>query len=465
MQTKLPPAKKFKANEHHTIENLVKESTSDDLFPPLPLPRSYQESRGNKQNNIKPLHQIVLQLATNNLHHFLDRAKNLDVLSFEKLLNNICTYCPEKLNEHTAKFLYAKKNLENIYLQNTSHFNESVLLELLKIVKLNSPGASKFHFSNSTEVSNAVLQYMSENFSSIQLLDLGKCFRISDAGVKSMIDKIHTHHLQYFSISCCYLISSDCIRLITDSLDQQISHLQHLDLSYCQYIDDFTLALLIKQCPSLNSINLEYATSLTTKAVRAIAKYCAANLSLLNVNGMSDLNDETLICLAKQCANLVELQIAGCIGITSNSIEVVAKLCNSLEILNIYNCSSIDNRALFYLAGYCTKLTSLNLSNTMTNSNSVNSLLSRCTSLKTLNLGNTQIDNTTLDYLLVYGGNILELDLSFCHKLTADRLVLFACKCYAKLLILWGHVLTPTQLGEAKTVNTSLDLEGIFGKY
>ncbi|KAJ8601906.1 hypothetical protein CTAYLR_002694 [Chrysophaeum taylorii] len=68
---------------------------------------------------------------------------------------------------------------------------------------------------------------------------------------------------------------------------------------------------------------------LSNKVTSAIAAYCGANLTSLDVSGCGKLTDNALEAIGANCSNLTSLDVSGCRNLTDNALEAIGA--NRLE--------------------------------------------------------------------------------------------------------------------------------------
>ncbi|KAL1369308.1 hypothetical protein AAHE18_02G186900 [Arachis hypogaea] len=156
----------------------------------------------------------------------------------------------------------------------------------------------------SYNISDRGLQCVAENYPELVSLNLTRCIKITDDGLKQLLHKCLS--LQSLNL---YALSS-----FTDEAYKKIcllEHLKFLDLCGAQNLSDEGLSYISKS-KNLASLNLTWCVRVTDKGVISIAQ----NSTILF--GITGVTDKCLEELSKSCSDkITTLDVNGCIGIAN----------------------------------------------------------------------------------------------------------------------------------------------------
>jgi len=140
-----------------------------------------------------------------------------------------------------------------------------------------------------------------------------------------------------------------------------------LNLSFCNYLADDDLALLMGDCihSNLEYINLSF-THITDLGVMFVASKCP-RLTRVTLKGCNDITHVALSYVAQYCKHVQELVISECPNIGDIGVQLIAQEAKkNLILLDIGDCPKItEDKTLLYLAHFCPNLSTLRLKNTL----------------------------------------------------------------------------------------------------
>ncbi|KAK7891147.1 hypothetical protein WMY93_023110 [Mugilogobius chulae] len=181
--------------------------------------------------------------------------------------------------------------------------------------------------------------------------------------------------------------------------------------------------LLTEQKSTLVALDLS-RTSITPESLRTIAQVPGLVLEELCLQGCKELTDYSVEILVKHQPQLQTLDISGCTELTSRSVQAIAHSLKSLEYLSLSRDWRITEKGLSDLLSV-PFLRSLDLSECLNISGveTVNGLTSCNTTrahLETLNLRSCTYmrDLAVFSLLQLFGETLLELDLTSCTNVT-----------------------------------------------
>ncbi|EGF79178.1 hypothetical protein BATDEDRAFT_25717 [Batrachochytrium dendrobatidis JAM81] len=169
-----------------------------------------------------------------------------------------------------------------------------------------------------------------------------------------------------------YLVLSEIRTTISPHILSQLipllTHVHHIDLSYCREIQDIHVQTLTRQCGSeLTSIILAGNRHLTDATIEAIANYIGKSLVSLCIDECHRITNGALSYIASQCTQLTTLKLAstqsnrGDISIASFVWPTTASCCSTLTTLRLYDCTDITDTSLILLAQACSNITAVEM--------------------------------------------------------------------------------------------------------
>jgi len=199
------------------------------------------------------------------------------------------------------------------------------------------------------------------------------------------------------------------------------SHMVTLNLSFCNYLTDNDIALLLgdEYC-NVTMIDVSY-TPITDVGVMIIASKCPRLISVC-MKGCEQLTDVALSYLAQYCKQLQSVVVSECPNIGDIGIQLIAQeVKEHITTLHMDDCPKIhEDRTLLYLAHFCPQLSSLHIKNSGLSMTLLAKLLSTHRFILTdLHLqGNLSITDSFLTLLCKFQKSLKSLDISFCPQIT-----------------------------------------------
>jgi F-box/leucine-rich repeat protein 2/20 len=204
-------------------------------------------------------------------------------------------------------------------------------------------------------------------------------------------------------------------------LSSFLGDLTSVNLSKCSMLTHLALFELIKSCPSLSEIKMEYtcigknrveiSNSLTDFVVNPQLKslYLAHNRWLRN---------ESLIMFASISPNLQLLDLSYCYNISEESIYQVLKRCCKIRHLNLTSCNAVK---LYGMNFDVPKLEVLNLSDTCIGDETLYVISKNCCGLLQLSLECCyDVTEKGVKHVLENCTQLKEINLGCCYKVHAS---------------------------------------------
>ncbi|XP_008409614.1 F-box/LRR-repeat protein 13 isoform X3 [Poecilia reticulata] len=233
-----------------------------------------------------------------------------------------------------------------------------------------------------TEASWEVLCGFSTALSKLHVVD---CNGMTDEGMKYVSS---LRHLNYLDISLCSRVSDVGIKWLTEG--SSANKLQHLGISQCGLITEFSIKRIARRLQKLFHLNLSYCEKVTDQALDYLNGSSIQSLDLTGCN----IRDQGLDSLKK--IQLKKIVVAKCIFITDMGIEKLCDNMRDLEHIDISQCPALTDAAIGAISLYCRSLLRMKMA--------------AC----------PQMTDMAIVYLTTGCQYLLELDVSDCRLLT-DR--------------------------------------------
>ncbi|KAJ0403832.1 hypothetical protein ATCC90586_000498 [Pythium insidiosum] len=135
-----------------------------------------------------------------------------------------------------------------------------------------------------------------------ETLDLEDCSRITADGLHAALPALP--QLRVLNLRRCSALAPPVVRLLSPTLVD-------VTLDYCDWLDDNSVRLLARQCPSLHTASLQHCRQLTDYGVAAFADVLPKPvIASLAVSHCPRVTDTALLALLVKCPRLRELRAA-----------------------------------------------------------------------------------------------------------------------------------------------------------
>ncbi|PCH40803.1 RNI-like protein [Wolfiporia cocos MD-104 SS10] len=133
--------------------------------------------------------------------------------------------------------------------------------------------------------------------------------------------------------------------------DDELAHilpwcpnLESIDLSGVPDLTDRTVILLAHSAPDLREIDLSGCKLVTDAAIIELAHVCS-DLEIVKLNRLSTLTDQAISTLARQLVNLAELELCDLHLITAVSVRDIWTFCTKVRRLKLARCTGLTDKA------------------------------------------------------------------------------------------------------------------------
>ncbi|EFA85283.1 Histidine kinase A [Heterostelium album PN500] len=224
-----------------------------------------------------------------------------------------------------------------------------------------------------------------------------------------------------------------------------LTFLQNINLNKCRAVtDDKIIAIANMQLPLVN-VYLKKC-NITDNAIIHLTQSCP-KIAALQLSGCKNLGDASINAIATNCLGLRELRMKRCPLVTSNSIDKMFRLLHNIHIVTLAESPmAVSDNTLRLMGKYCTEIQCVNVShnsiitdvgliNLVKFTNTIQELnISQCVNITDIGIQHIAQACGKLRILRMSGLNnvtslkpigkscadLVELDISECHKISSD---------------------------------------------
>ncbi|KAL3814660.1 hypothetical protein ACJIZ3_015928 [Penstemon smallii] len=257
------------------------------------------------------------------------------------------------------------------------------------------------------QVSDSVLQIISQNCGFLVEIGLGKCRGVTDNGIMRLVSGCVI--LKALDLTCCSELTDSSILAIANSCRNLVC----LKIECCNLLTENSLYYLGSHCLLLEEIDLTDCPGVNDIGLEYLSK-CSEILSL-KLGLCTNISDKGLFYIASNCKNIRELDLYRCIGIGDDGLAALSRGCKKLRKLILSYCTEVSDRGIGCL-GLLEELSSLELRslNNVTGSG-LRTLAAGCKRLAELDLKNCEsIDDSGFCALAYCSKNLQQINFSGC---------------------------------------------------
>uniref|UniRef100_A0A8C9W3R8 F-box and leucine rich repeat protein 17 n=1 Tax=Scleropages formosus TaxID=113540 RepID=A0A8C9W3R8_SCLFO len=224
------------------------------------------------------------------------------------------------------------------------------------------PLLQKVHVGNQDKLTDHALKKLGENCRELRDVHLGQCYGISDEGMvalakgclklqriymqenKLVTDKSvrafaeHCPELQFVGFMGCSVTSQGVIHLTG------LKHLSSLDLRHISELSNETVMEVVRNCRSLRSLNLCLNWSISDRCVEIIAKEGRSLKELYLVS--CKITDYALIAIGQYSSTIETVDAGWCKEITDQGATQIAQSSKSLRYLGLMRCDKVNEETV-----------------------------------------------------------------------------------------------------------------------
>lgn len=180
-------------------------------------------------------------------------------------------------------------------------------------------------------------------------IDLNQCTQVGNGAVTALMAKGTC--LRELRLAFCSLVDDNAF--VTLPPTQMFDHLRILDLTCCTRLTDAGVRRIMDVAPRLRNLVLAKCRLITDASLAAIAKL-GKNLHYLHLGHCANITDEGVKTLVSHCNRIRYIDLGCCTNLTDESVKRLAVL-PKLKRIGLVKCSSITDESIFTLAEIATR--------------------------------------------------------------------------------------------------------------
>ncbi|MCI4380946.1 hypothetical protein PGIGA_G00245730 [Pangasianodon gigas] len=224
------------------------------------------------------------------------------------------------------------------------------------------PLLQKVHVGNQDKLSDHALKQLGEHCPELKDVHFGQCYNVSDEGLialakgcpklqriymqenKLVTDRSvqafaeHCPELQFVGFMGCSVTSQGVIHLT------RLRNLSSLDLRHISELNNETVMEVVRNCRNLSSLNLCLNWSINDRCVEIIAKEGRSLKELYLVS--CKITDYALIAIGQYSSTIETVDAGWCKEITDQGATQIAKSSKSLRYLGLMRCDKVNEETV-----------------------------------------------------------------------------------------------------------------------
>ncbi|KAF7695240.1 F-box/LRR-repeat protein 17 isoform X1 [Silurus meridionalis] len=224
------------------------------------------------------------------------------------------------------------------------------------------PLLQKVHVGNQDKLSDNALKQLGEHCPELKDIHFGQCYNVSDEGLialakgcpklqriymqenKLVTDRSlqafaeHCPELQFVGFMGCSVTSQGVIHLT------RLRNLSSLDLRHISELNNETVMEVVRNCRKLSSLNLCLNWSINDRCVEIIAKEGRSLKELYLVS--CKITDYALIAIGQYSSTIETVDAGWCKEITDQGATQIAKSSKSLRYLGLMRCDKVSEETV-----------------------------------------------------------------------------------------------------------------------
>ncbi|GAU35696.1 hypothetical protein TSUD_258710 [Trifolium subterraneum] len=235
-----------------------------------------------------------------------------------------------------------------------------------------------------SRISDQLLSSLADKGINLRRLVLRRCTRYSYTEIFNLLSI--SCFLQHLDLQNAMFLSDYRV----DELSKYLLSLVSVNLSHCRKLTESTLFSLVKNCPFLDEIRMEYTCigKFGVEKLSSSTNFAQMEMKSLHLAYNPFLNDETIKWFTSICPNLELLDVSNCSCISEGIVEVLRSC--KIIYLNLSSCPEVNLHGMNF----------------------------EVPKLEVLNLSFTRIDDKTLDAISKSCLGLLQLELERCYNIT-----------------------------------------------
>ncbi|XP_035013314.2 dynein regulatory complex subunit 6 [Hippoglossus stenolepis] len=292
-------------------------------------------------------------------HHLSDIA--FKAISEAASLKSFSTEGNSQLSDVSWKALCrGSPGLHRLHAAKSSRMTDTSLKFMATLKKL-----QYLDISLCNKVSDAGIKYLTEGWSAAKLqeLNVSQCSLITDISVMRIAERLCK--LSHLNLSYCAKLTDASLEWLSGSSirsldlrgcniqDQGLAAMEEINLrtlvlAECVKITDNGIKTLCQNMTDLEHVDVSHCVALSDLAIRAFSFYCRS-LFTLRMSGCPKMTDMAMQYLTGGAQYLRELDVSGCVLLTDRTQRLIERICPPLCSIKMTCCSNISKAAALKL--------------------------------------------------------------------------------------------------------------------
>ncbi|XP_063304225.1 F-box and leucine-rich repeat protein 13 [Pelobates fuscus] len=288
------------------------------------------------------------QLELNDMFTLTD---NCVIVLLEKCQNitSVSLLGSPHLTDAAFKVLAQGRKLVKIRIEGNNRITDVSI----KTISKSCPSLKHIYLADCQKITDIGLKTVS-SLKNITVLNVADCIRISDPGVRQVVEGTSGTKIREINLTNCLRVSDLSLLRIA----QKCHNITFLSLRYCENVTDSGIELL-GNIASLISIDLS-GTSITDQGLSALG--ANSKIKELGVSECVGISDIGIQKFCQQSKDLEQLDISHCLHVTNSTVKSVTFCCKMLTSVSIAGCPKVTDLSIQYISGVCCYLHALDIS-------------------------------------------------------------------------------------------------------
>jgi len=304
--------------------------------------------------------------------------------------------------------LFLEPDMSVLHLSNCSELDPKTLSTVAHCRQL-----EKLTIAGCGKLTNEALDVISDHCKMIKEIRLDGCYRIGDS---SLTHLVQTHpKLELLSLGWIEKFTHS----FTEALGSACVGLRHLSLIQCVNVNDVTLAPLAF-LPKLESITLEGMPQITDAGISKVILASKDSMKRINIIRCDQITAAGVASIVTQCTKLAHLNIEDVSDFDDENMLKIAAECNSLESFRIWGSQNFNEISAIELVQKNPQLTKIAIcKNLNVGINFIQEMCKSCPNVQELDLSWSRMtDDFVIEHILLKLHRLRKVVLWGCFKVT-----------------------------------------------
>jgi len=236
-------------------------------------------------------------------------------------------------DEAFAYFIKSHPKLKQVVLDNAPKAGLQTLQAVSTLAE-----AAVLTFANCMTLDDALVKNL-KTAPVLKELTLSHSAIITNEGASAVLDSVSSAKLTALDLSSCLCLNDS----IAKKIAAKFPRLQELSLEGCQITDEGGIEIA-SSCTRLKKLSLR-RTLVGNETLQAIAVNAGKHLIHLNLNGLQEISEDTLVIITENCPNLEEVDLSWLRAVDDAVIAKFLAAAPNLSKICVWGCNKITDCA------------------------------------------------------------------------------------------------------------------------